>query len=327
MTDLRTLEGHETGHAGRIHEIYTSQYDSFLERDEIESIIYSLNDNMVVAEEDEEIVGAASYFVDRQIAELSNFIVDEEYRGQGIGKKLAEYCIDRSKGYDPALYFACCTTEHVGSQKIFSDLGMNPLGVWKNIGPASDQGRDSLVLLAGFNGKRNVKPLSVSNEGEQLAETVLEETGFRNNRILEEKSYDGDLKWSSFDIRGEKTVFQVFSDRPVYARNSGTTQDFVDEVEQSLSNKDRDYVRIEIESCLGLPETITNLLPEFTLSGFAPNWLWTGNNQEDALMIEKDNGEKSEAELIPAFTDLLDKTGHEYRVLEEEVGSVKTEIQ
>lgn len=327
MADLRTLKQDEILHAERLDELYSDYHEEFIDRHEIESLITGLNDHVVVAEEDDKIVGASSYFLDNHKAELSNFIVDSDYRGRGIGNQLVEYCIEEIKSYEPSLYFACCTTEHLGSQKIFSEHGMTPLALWRNSSPISfENHRASLLLLGGFNKTGVIRPSSVPDHNDELAENVLKTTGFRDYRVTGKERYKGSFRWTQFDIRDDKSIFQVFSDQHCYARNSGTPEEFFHELDTVLDQKDNEYVRVEIDSALGLPETITQALPDFTSSGFSPQWLWTGNRHGDALMLEKYEETSSKIKLLPEFAEFLDWTGHSYKIVEEENNGLKAKL-
>ncbi len=96
-----------------------------------EEAITSDHSFIMVAVEDEQIAAFSVFYLTPPEAELPDIVVDEKYRGQGLGRKLLEKSKDElaSRGIDTI--FLEVRTSNTPARRLYESFGFEEIGVRK----------------------------------------------------------------------------------------------------------------------------------------------------------------------------------------------------
>ncbi len=96
-------------------------------RTELRAILENKNVVMVVAQEGQRIVGVATLYIQQKIgkrtSQIEDVVVDEEFRGQGIGKKLVQALIAAAKSRKVGTIHLTSRPERTAANSLYKKLG------------------------------------------------------------------------------------------------------------------------------------------------------------------------------------------------------------
>jgi ribosomal protein S18 acetylase RimI-like enzyme len=96
-------------------------------RSELRVILENKNVVMVVAKEGQRIVGVATLYIQQKIGKrtshIEDVVVDEEFRGQGLGKKLIQTLISAAKTRKVGTIHLTSRPERTAANALYKKLG------------------------------------------------------------------------------------------------------------------------------------------------------------------------------------------------------------
>lgn len=306
--DLRTLSENETGYTDDLFHLSANVYGNqdWLKKENISERIRDPESDVIVAE-DKEVMGTVTYRADKQIAEISHLIVDSDKRKNGVGSRLANYCKEEIDELNSDMYLASCTLEHLGSQVIFHELGMEPVAFFKNLTSVSlNSSKDSNLIMAGYNAEKQQEEITIPEDYRPLAQEVIESTGFEEFRDFNTTSgYKGNLNWYSREINSEQAIFSVMP---------GGIKGDIGLLRQEVAEAKRlyDYVRLQVDASVGLPKTILDEFVEFNVTGYAPLWPLSNSDFRDSLMLEEIDGDSGKIHILDENIGFLENVDYEF---------------
>lgn len=103
----------------------------------LESIVTDTTTELWVVEDGERIIGMATLVIvtipEGQRAQIEDVVVDEKYRGQGLGEELSKKLIERAKMRKVPSITLSSRAERVAANKLYQKLGFTnwPTNVYK----------------------------------------------------------------------------------------------------------------------------------------------------------------------------------------------------
>ncbi len=95
--------------------------------DELKQIVSSTDIALAVAQDDKKIVGTAALYTVRKIGKSTGYVedvvVDEAYRGQGLGQKLMTLLIETAREQQLLSFGLTSRPERVAGNKLYQKLG------------------------------------------------------------------------------------------------------------------------------------------------------------------------------------------------------------
>ena len=103
----------------------------------LKKIVVDSNTELWVVEDEDRIVGMATLAIvtipEGQRAQIEDVVVDEKYRGQGLGEKLSKKLIERARERSASSITLSSRSERVAANKLYQKLGFSdwPTNVYK----------------------------------------------------------------------------------------------------------------------------------------------------------------------------------------------------
>ena len=127
-------------------EAYPDPWTEGMFRDEVRSP----RSHFYVGYLEETLIAYGGFWLVLDEAHITSVTVREDYRGQGYGRKMVAFLLERAVGAGARLSTLEVRASNTVARNLYASMGFRPVGVRKNYYPRS--GEDAVVMLKEFDG-------------------------------------------------------------------------------------------------------------------------------------------------------------------------------
>ena len=142
--DLLTVSLFEKEDITALAEIEREEFSVPFKEEDFSDIFESEISNVLVAKIGDKVVGYVSFTVIIDECQIINFATKNEFKRQGVGKKVMEALLDYGKARGVTKYFLEVRQSNEGAISLYEKYGFVPVGISKN---HFSQPREDAILM------------------------------------------------------------------------------------------------------------------------------------------------------------------------------------